>query len=369
MNNDNSTKQLHSNKNEIQNNIQDSAIKKYNKNIQRNVKPKYELNLSDYFKLLKHKEKPSMKKKLNKKQTKKIDINKSHKSISNKSNMSNKSNEISTKNRKSCSNNIKQNKKEKNNSPDLDLKFMNNESEKIFNKRIIKHKMIKNKLPSTNNTTIKKTAIKKLIKNMSCKNFNNTKLKKIYDLEEIGKEKEEDLHNIGKFLVSSKYFEKVKFNRYKYYNINNNYYIDGRRQRIEDYLNKMIFEKYKVIKPLRMTERIFYKEEDEKTNKEQNDINISNNLFYSDYNRQNKYFKDINNFLFNESSNYNGYNNTKLPKNKNLTQYYKNIKKISNSRKNLMIDNYFDTNRKEYSLLDFNFSLFHRNKSKKNKNK
>ena len=353
MNNDNSTKLLHSNKNEIQNNIQDSAIKKYNKNIQRNVKPKYELNLSDYFKLLKHKEKPTMKKKLNKKQTKKIDINKSHKSISNKSNMSNKSNEIST----------------KNNSPDLDLKFMNNESEKIFNKRIIKHKMIKNKLPSTNNTTIKKTAIKKLIKNMSCKNFNNTKLKKIYDLEEIGKEKEEDLHNIGKFLVSSKYFEKVKFNRYKYYNINNNYYIDGRRQRIEDYLNKMIFEKYKVIKPLRMTERIFYKEEDEKTNKEQNDINISNNLFYSDYNRQNKYFKDINNFLFNESSNYNGYNNTKLPKNKNLTQYYKNIKKISNSRKNLMIDDYFDPNRKEYSLLDFNFSLFHRNKSKKNKNK
>ena len=59
--------------------------------------------------------------------------------------MSNKSNEISTKNKKSSSNNIKQNKKEKNNSPDLDLKFMNNESEKIFNKRIIKHKMIKNK--------------------------------------------------------------------------------------------------------------------------------------------------------------------------------------------------------------------------------
>lgn len=390
MNNNNPSKLLLQ-QNQINEGTNNPTIKNYNPNIERNTKPKFDLNLSDYFKLIEHKKEPHiMKRKIrNIALNRKSESNRSHRSISHKSYKSNNSYKSNKSNKKSIkSNNSKKssdkkiNKKESNNNIDKkenkdnsrDL-VMNNlkkdEPEKIFNKRLNKQKMIKSKLPSTNNTTVKKAEIKKLIRNMSCKNFNNTKLKKNYNLEELklkSDENEEITHDIGKYNISTKYFERVKFNKYKYYNDRNNYYIDTRRQRIEDYLNKELYEKYKVLKPLRTTERIFYKEEDEKTTKEQNDINISNNLFYSDYNRKNNVFKIINNYLFNESSNYNKCNKN-IMKNKNLKMYYQKVKQISNSRRDLLTSEFFDgIKRRNYNLLDFNFSfLYKKNKGKNNK--
>ena len=396
MNNNNSPKLLLQ-QNPINEGTNNFGIKNYNVNVERNSKPKFDLNLSDYFKLIEHKKDPLIKKRKirNIALNRKSESNKSHKSIShksyksNKSNNSYKSNKSNKSSRKSLksnnsrksldkkinkkeSNNNVEKKENKDNSRDLvrnDLK--KDKPEKIFNKRLNKQKVIKSKLPSTNNTTVKKAEIKKLIRNMSCKNFNNTKLKKNYDLEELKLRKDEDedmTHNIGKYNISTKYFEKVKFNKFKYYNDRNNYYIDTRRQRIEDYLNKELYEKYKVLKPLRITERIFYMEEDEKMNNEKNDINISNNLFYSDYNRKNNVFKIINNYLFNESSNFNKCNKN-IMKNKNLKMYYQKVKQISNSRRDLLTKEFFDgIKRRNYNLLDFNFSfLYKKNKGKNNK--
>lgn len=393
MNNNNSPKLLLQ-QNPINEGTNNFGIKNYNVNVERNSKPKFDLNLSDYFKLIEHKKDPYIKKRKirNIALNRKSESNKSHKSISHKSyksnnsyksNKSNKSNKKSLKsnnsrkslnkkiNEKESNNNVEK-KENKDNSRDLvvgDLK--KDEPEKIFNKRLNKQKVIKSKLPSTNNTTVKKAEIKKLIRNMSCKNFNNTKLKKNYDLEELKLKNDEDedmTHDIGKYNISTKYFEKVKFNKFKYYNDRNNYYIDTRRQRIEDYLNKELYEKYKVLKPLRTTERIFYKEEDEKMTNEQNDINISNNLFYSDYNRKNNVFKIINNYLFNESSNFNKCDKN-IMKNKNLKMYYQKVKQISNSRRDLLTKEFFDgIKRRNYNLLDFNFSfLYKKNKGKNNK--
>ena len=109
-----------------------------------------------------------------------------------------------------------------------------------------------------------------------------------------------------------------------------------------------------------MTDRIFYKEEGEKTINEQDGINISNNLFYSDYNRKSNVFKIINNYLFIESSNYNKCDKN-IMKNKNLKMYYQKVKQISNSRKNLLTNEFFDDGKKKkYNLLDFNFSFFYK---------
>ena len=374
MNNNNSPKLLLLPKQIIEG-ANNSSIQNYNENIERNNKPKFDLNLSDYFKLIEHKKDPY----LVKTKKRKFSINrKSESNISQKSYKSNKSNKSSGSNKKSNNNkkplhknmnkkeaNNNLNKKEnKDNSRDLVMNNLNkNESEKIFNKRLNKQNMTKNKLPPTNNTTVKKTEIKKLIRNMSCKNFNNTKLKKNYNLEELNIKNEEDEeinHDIGKYNISTKYFEKVKFNKYKYYNDRNNYYIASRRQRIEDYLDRELYEKYKILKPLRMTERIFYKEEGEKTTNGEDIINISNNLFYSDYNRKNNVFKIINNYLFVESSNYNKCDKN-IMKNKNLKMYYQKVKQISNSRKNLLTNEFFDDGKKKkYNLLDFNFSFFYK---------
>ena len=396
MNNNNSPKLLLQ-QNPINEGTNNFGIKNYNVNVERNSKPKFDLNLSDYFKLIEHKKDPLIKKRKirNIALNRKSESNKSHKSISHKSYKSNKSNNSykSNKSNKSSKKSLKSNnsrksldkkinkkesnnnvekKENKDNSRDLVMNDLKKDKpEKIFNKRLNKQKVIKSKLPSTNNTTVKKAEIKKLIRNMSCKNFNNTKLKKNYDLEELKLRKDEDedmTHNIGKYNISTKYFEKVKFNKFKYYNDRNNYYIDTRRQRIEDYLNKELYEKYKVLKPLRITERIFYMEEDEKMNSEKNDINISNNLFYSDYNRKNNVFKIINNYLFNESSNFNKCNKN-IMKNKNLKMYYQKVKQISNSRRDLLTKEFFDgIKRRNYNLLDFNFSfLYKKNKGKNNK--
>ena len=400
MNND-SPKQIIQQKKEKSDNNQSSQIIKYNLIIERKSKPEFDLNLSDYFKLLKHKRGSDVIKRKGQKMTnKKGEINKSHKSISRKSNKSNKSkksSKISKNKSKSQSNkSIEKNKNkssdsrlekienleniskieldknendiEENKLKDLELKTLNeNMSQKIFNKRLIKQKSEKLKIPSTNNTTIKKTTIKKLMRNISCKNFNNSKLKKNYDLNNSkikNTENDEVTHDIGKYLVSTKYFEKVKFNKYKYYNDRNNFYIESRRQRIDDYFNKIIYEKYKILKPLRMTQRIFYKEENNKIYTEQNDINIANNLFYSDDNRKNNTFKNINKYLFNESSNFNRYDK-KNTINKNLKMYYQKIKQLSDTRNDLLTKEFFM--RKDYGLLDFNFSFLNkRYKSKKN---
>ena len=49
-----------------------------------------------------------------------------------------------------------------------------------------------------------------------------------------------------------------------------------------------------------------------------------------------------------------------------MKMYYKNIKQISDSRKNLLTNEFFG--RKDYSLLDFDFSfLCKKHKTRKNK--
>ena len=373
MNNDNSSKLL-IHKKEEKEVIYDQSVKQ--SSIERNSKPKFDLNLSDYFKLIKHKKVPNAvaKKHNNIIPNKKGDKNKNQNESNKTSKNSSKSHRKKSKEKitKKSSKNIsekKENKKDENNLKDSKIKHLNrNDSEKIFNKRLNKQKCAKVKLPSTNNTTIKKTTIKKLIRNASCKNFNNSKIKKVYDFDNINikNEENEDFdHDIGKYLTSSKYFEKVRFNKYKYYNDKNIYYIETRRQRIEDYLNKIIYEKYKILKPLRTTERIFFKEDNFNINNEQNEINVANNLFYSDYNRKNNYFKSINKFIFEESLNYNKYDKN-ISNNKNMKLYYKNVKQISSSRKNLLTNDFFG--RKEYSLLDFDFSfLCKKHKTRKNK--
>ena len=117
-----------------------------------------------------------------------------------------------------------------------------------------------------------------------------------------------------------------------------------------------------------MTERIFYKENNEKINNQRNEINISNNLFYSDYNKKNNVFKAINHFLFNESDNYNKCDKNLLS-NKKIKMYYDKVKQISNSRKNLFTEDFFNDNKKkECDLFDFDFSFLYRKYNlKKNK--
>lgn len=346
MNNDNSSKLLLS-----QEHKNESDINKNNLNKEKNNgEAKIDFNFSDYFKLIKHKNNSYINiKKENKNK------NYNYKLIPQKC----------CKYKNSCEKKQKINNKidEINNITDLDLNHLNiSESEKIFNKKINKEKKQKIKLPSTNNTstTLKKTSIKKLIRNSSCKNFNNYILKKNYDIENNLEEKEES-HDIGKYLVSSqKFFEKVKNNKCEYYNEKNNYYIDSRRQRIENNLNKKLLEEYNILKPLRMTERIFYKENNEKINNQRNEINISNNLFYSDYNKKNNVFKAINHFLFNESDNYNKCDKNLLS-NKKIKMYYDKVKQISNSRKNLFTEDFFNDNKKkECDLFDFDFSFLYR---------
>ena len=117
-----------------------------------------------------------------------------------------------------------------------------------------------------------------------------------------------------------------------------------------------------------MTKRIFYKENNEQINNQRNPINISNNLFYSDYNNKNNVFKVINKFLFNESDNYNKCDKNLLS-NKKIKMYYEKIKQISTSRKNLFTEEFFNDNRKkECDLFDFDFSFLYRKYNfKKNK--
>ena len=362
-----------------------SSIKNVEKNKKRNDKMKFELNLSDYIKLIQHKKNSNF----TNKKTNITPINKKGKNNKNNKSLSDKSKEKiknNSRNKKSKEKKLKRNidknkekkekkenkkitniniKKGKMKSKELKPKQINKESsENIFNKRLNKQKSAKLKLPSTNNTTIKKPTFKKLIRNASCKNFNNSKLKNNYDLEIKNNENEEYAHDIRKYLEVSKYEDKKRnYNKLQYYNDSNNYYIYTRRQRIEDYFNQQFYEKYKILQPLRMTSRIFFNEENIKVNNnEQSDTNIVNNLFFSEYNKKNKYIKSINKLLFNDSMNYNNYDENYLH-NKNLKNYYKTVKQISASRKDLFTNEFFE--RKEYSLLDFEFSFHHKKRRKK----
>lgn len=376
MNNDNSSKGLIRKHHEKKDN-QNTLVKNYNKSMERNPKAEIDLKLSDYFKLIEKKKvvkvgknRTKGEKYSNLQEFNNQSNNKSYKSISNKSKTSINKKENKKKfkfgERELIKKVIKNEDLDMNASKDFEIKQVNNiNTEDLFNKRLNKNKNTKSKLSSTNNTTIKKK-LKNLNRNISCKNFNNYKLKQNFgfdnsnkeiDTNENKEEQEESNHDIAKYLVSSKYFEKVKFNKYKYYNINNNYYADSRRQRIENNLNKILYEKYKVLKPLRMTQRIFYNEENR--NKYQNDINVVNNIFYSDNNRNSAKFKNINDFLFNNDLNYNYTDRTNII-NKNLKKYYKKIKNISDTRRDLMIEDFFDDIRKEYNLLDFNFIFSYR---------
>ena len=351
MNNNNDSSKLILSK-ENENKSKNSSNKNININQEQNPKTKLDFNFTDCFKLIKHKENPYM-------NYIKEDINNNYRLISQKC-CKNK-NSFDKKQTKS---------KEKNNISNLYLNYLNkSESEKIFNKRINKEKKPRTKQPSTNNTTatIKKPSIKKLIRNLSCKKFTKCKFRINYEIENASKK--EPTHDIGKYLTSSKkYFEKVKFNKYQYYNEKNNYYIDSRRQRIENNLNKQLLEEYNKLKPLRLTERIFYKEDNENTNKEKDRINISNNLFYSDYDNKNNAFRAINKYLFNESDNFNKCDKNPM-NNRNMRMYNEKINQISNSRKNFLTGDFFNDNKKnECDLLDFDFSfLYKKYRVKKNK--
>ena len=365
-----------------------SSIKKFEENKKRNEKMKFKFNLSDYFKLIKHKNYSNF----TNKKTNISTINKAGKSIKNNKSINQKSkenlkivnkdkkskekilqkNNIQNSDKKEQKENINKNniniKMDKPNSKKFKSKQLNKVlSEKMFNKRLNKQKSAKLKLPSTNNTTIKKPEFKKLIRTASCKNFNNSQLINHYNFEIKKNEKEENDHDIGNYLELSKYEEKKRNrNKFQYYNESNNYYIYTRRQQVEDYLNKMYYDEYKILQPLRMTSRIFFNEEDiETNNNEQSDNNIANNLFFSKCNKKNNYIKTVDKFFFNDSMKYNNNCDKKPLYGKNLINYYKKVKQISASRKDLFTKEFFE--KKEYSLLDFDFSFINKKKKKKKK--
>ena len=309
----------------------------------------------------------------NQKSKKKYKYNNSNKSFSSFS-----SNLKETNNKKSKTKNNK-NKENKENKENINLKnsknkinYKNKKDKKILNKTELFNNIINN-----NNEKEEKNNEKRyntLKNNKSCQNFNNNNLIKDFEIKDNIKnniEENQDDKEIKKKtnmtlnLISKTYFEKMKFNKYKYYNEKNKDYIKERRQRIEDKMNEILYEKYKIIRPLRMTERKFQIEDESKNDKNNNNNNKNNfdnnmckilkgnnlnNLNYNIY-----YF--MNNFKDNNIENKNEENS----KNYNQIIYYNNkINDISKMRKYLSIEDFFGDFRRDYNLLDFNFTfLFH----------
>ena len=271
------------------------------------------------------------------------------------------------------------NKTQKNESVEIKYKFKLNLNDSIFNstkktKKFINESDIFNKYinvkednKSINNNTCnfvkrKKDENEKNTKQLkrinSCRNFNIDKLsdklvKKIHNMKK---------NNTNPSLISQKYYERIKNNRYKYYNGKNIDYINERRQRVEDKNNENIFENYKIIRPLRMTERVFYIKDEAKNN---NSINksITDNKITKFWN--NNAFND---FTINKNKDTNENKDNKNGQNIeecDQTNNYKNqINNIVKMRKYLDIEDFFDDSKKDFDLLDFNFTVFLKNSNK-----
>ena len=283
-------------------------------------------------------------------------------SISHNSSLTNSKNKANNKKNKI---EIKQDKVNKN-VKDM-KKIQKRKTAKIINKTELFNSII--------NNNKKKEEIKRnnnyLRKTNSCQNFNNDKLQKKLGFKEtktVKKSKKKKKNNTTLNLISKKYFERIKFNKYKYYNKNNNDYANERRKRVEDKLNDIIYEKYKVSRPLRITERKFLLEEESKNDKNNNKINYDNN--FKNLNINNNIIHDLNYFInLNDNIDDHNENNNNNNNNKNSSQikYYNNrINNIIKMRKKLSLENFFGEFRRDYNLLDFNFTfLFHNQKINK----
>ena len=277
-------------------------------------------------------------------------------------------------------------------------------SSKIINKTELFNIIINSKKKEKDEEFLDNQNIKR---NQSYKNFNNIDLvnksgiqSKSKNTKLFTKNKKQKKYDMTLNLVSKNYFEKMKFNKYKYYNDKNENYVKRRRQRVEEKVNEILFEKYKEIRPLRMTERVFFIDEEYKSDKnnhnENNKNNFDNNMCKvldnnNIVNRYNYYFyinnikenKEDNN-QNNEENNKNFNNNKKNNNNKNnnnnqnnknrnknkkrkieqknensnqITYYNNQINNIVKMRRSLSIEDFFRGFRRDYNLLDFNFTF------------
>ena len=160
---------------------------------------------------------------------------------------------------------------------------------------------------------------------------------------------------------------KSKINKTNYYNEKNNDYIKERRHRVEDKFNQILFEKYKITRPLRMTQRKFYVEKKNKTTKKNKNKNNSKNK--NNYNNKmnpnlnamerSNYFNNLN-YMMNNFRNIESNKNNKNNKKQNYNQdiyYREQINNIIKMRKFLSIEEFFNEIDRNYNLLDFNFAF------------
>ena len=287
-----------------------------------------------------------------------------------KSSLASKSSNTNKPKKKVNLNNIKvksiNNKIKKNNS------FIRNEKSKLINKNEFFSQIINNTYRNGKDTS--NNNINNMKRNNSYQ-FDNVGFKKDLNLSDIINktrnilEKSESLKKTQKKkknntlnLISQKYFEKMKFNRYKYYNIKNNDYINERRKRVEEKIKDILYEKYKIIRPLRMSERIFYIDSETKSAKNIKRINFDNNMCKILNN--NNYLNNINCNIFFYLDNYKDINSEKKKEetcpNSSQIIYYKNhINDIIRMRRDLCIEDFFRYFRRDYHLLDFNFTFLY----------
>ena len=234
-------------------------------------------------------------------------------------------------------------------------KFKKKNSAKIINKTELFNHIINNNEQNEEN---KENYFKR---NNSCIIFNNKKLQKDFGLNNFKNKKinEKNKKNNTLKLVSQNYFEKIKFKKYKYYNEKNNDYAKGRRKRVEDKLNEIIYEKYKISRPLRMTQRVFCIDEESKIDKNINKKNYDNNIFKISNN--NNFINNLNfHFYLNDIDIPNVQNNDK---NNQIIYYNNKINNIIKMRRDLSIEDFFGGFRRDYNLLDFNFTFLFQNKN------
>ena len=265
-------------------------------------------------------------------------------------------------------------------------KFNKKKSTNFVNKIDIFNKII-------NSNTIKKNPVK-FQRSQSCQILKSNTENDIIKYNKKNKNKKEGekdnelieenkLHNQTLDLKSKEYSQNIKSDKNQYYNNKNNIYIIERRQRIEEKLNEILFEKYKVVRPLRMTKRKFFIENKSKKNKNK----LFDQKIYNKRNFNNRMNINLNNILRNNynnswnnimnSSKENNEKNNKDYKNKNIIKirnnddkdfknnpyysqsinYNNTINNIIKMRKFLTIEEYFNEIRREYNLLDFNFSF------------
>ena len=270
--------------------------------------------------------------------------------------------------------------------------FLKKKSSKFINQIELFNKII-------NSRIIKKNPGKSKRSN-SCQmmNFNLETDIKIFEKQNKNKRNEErdfDLSNEIRWnnqtldLKIKEYFKNLKSEKNQYYNEKNNIYICERRHRIEDKLNEILFEKYKMNRPLRMTKRNFFIEDNSKTNKN-NSFDKKNYNKYNFNNKMNVNLNDIlkNNYI-NSWNNFMNYSKDYYEKNNKLNKslkinkkkktnesrkiddnddknkqnysqvinYNNTINNIIKMRKFLSIEEFFNEIQRDYNLLDFNFSF------------